>query len=64
MNIIKIELEGETWNVLSVGAERDGKTFCHLAHPTRGRLQRNGFVPAQIGEWVPTDLLQTTGSTT
>lgn len=45
------------WRVLSTGAERDGKTFCHLASTTLGRWQRNGFYPTQICDWVPTAVI-------
>lgn len=53
-------LEGETWKVQATGAtNEDGKVFCHLAHTTKGRQQRNGFVPIQIGEWINPATIQT-----
>lgn len=53
----KIKLDGDTWRVLSMGVERDGKTFCHLASTTRGQWQRNGFHPTQICDWIPNEQL-------
>lgn len=49
--------DGREWTVLSRGAERDEKTYCHLASTTLGRWQRNGFYPTQICDWVPSDKL-------
>jgi hypothetical protein len=44
--------DGDTWEILSEGASRDGKTYCHLASTTRFREQRNGRNPVQIGDWI------------
>lgn len=49
---------GEVWKVIGVGAQRDGNTFCHLANKHRGRQQKNGWVPAQINDWVDTEVLK------
>jgi len=46
--MITIKHDGDTWNILSEGATRDGKTYCHLASTTRFRQQRNGANPVQI----------------
>ena len=40
--------EGDSWRVVSMGAMRNGKTFCHLVSQTR----RNGDVPVQINDWL------------
>ena len=53
-----IRHDGDTWRVLALGVERDGKTYAHLASLTRGRTQRNGFVPAQFGDFIDNALLQ------
>ena len=49
---------GDTWKVISVGAQRDGNTFCHMASTHRGRQQKNGWMPIQIGDWVDTEILK------
>jgi hypothetical protein len=49
---------GDTWKVIGVGAERDGNVFCHLASTHLGRQQKNGWMPAQIGDWVDTEVLK------
>lgn len=48
----KIKLDGDTWVILSLGVERDGKRYAHLASTTRFRQQRNGKVPVQICDWI------------
>lgn len=48
----RIQLNGDTWRVISVGASRDQKTYCHLASTTRFRQQRNGKVPLQMCDWI------------
>lgn len=50
--MITIQHDGDTWNILGEGATRDGKTYCHLASTTRGRQQRNGWMPLQRGDWI------------
>ena len=48
-----VQHNGEEWRVLSVGRQReDGKVYAHLASVTRGRQQRNGWYPVQIGDWI------------
>lgn len=46
------------YRVIGVGARRDGQTFCHLASTTIGRQQKNGWVPQQIADWVPNEVLE------
>lgn len=48
---------GDTWRVISTGAQRDGNTFCHLASTHRGTKQQNGFMSHQINDWVDTAVL-------
>lgn len=48
-----IQHDGDTWRILSTGAQReDGKVFAHLASTTRGTQQKNGFVPFQINDYI------------
>ena len=37
--------DDDRWVVLGAGAQRDGNTFCHLASTSRGRQQKNGWMP-------------------
>lgn len=53
-----IEHDGDTWRVIGVGVERDGKVHVHLASTTRYREQRNGKNPVQIGDWIDVEKLQ------
>lgn len=48
---------GHVWKVQGVGAQRNGSTICHLAHTSKGRQQKNGWVPVQIEDWVDTAVL-------
>jgi hypothetical protein len=48
---------GEVWKVIGVGAQTEQNTFCHLLNLHRGRKQKNGFVGAQINDWVDTAVL-------
>lgn len=48
-------IDGQYWIVLSKGAERDGKTFCHLASTLHGTWQKNGFYPDQMCDWVESE---------
>jgi hypothetical protein len=49
----QVTYQGEAWNVVSLGVTNDdGRTYAHLSHPTRGRLQKNGFVPEQVCDWI------------
>jgi hypothetical protein len=49
---------GDTWRIVGVGAERGGNIFCHMASTHLGRKQKNGWMPAQIGDWVDTEVLK------
>lgn len=53
----KICHANDLWEVLGVGVTHNEYTYCHLASLTREVEQVNGFVPAQIGDWVKTDEL-------
>lgn len=53
-----INHDGETWKVVSLGARRDGKVFCHLAHTFLGRHQRNGWYPVQICDWLDESVVE------
>jgi hypothetical protein len=57
-NEVIINLDGDTWRVLSTGANRDGKVYCHLASTTRFRQQKNGKNPIQMCDWVDESVLQ------
>jgi len=48
----KITRDGDTWLIVGIGVEVDGKRYTHLASTTRFRQQRNGKVPVQIGDWL------------
>lgn len=48
---------GDTWRVLSIGAKRDGNTFCHLASTHLKREEGLCYVPVQINDWVDTAVL-------
>jgi hypothetical protein len=53
-----IQHDGEAWAVCGEGRTDDeGRTYCHLVSMTRGRHQKNGWYPVQIGDWVPTETL-------
>jgi hypothetical protein len=50
---LRVTHDGDTWRILGTGTTReDGKIFCHLASETRGRQQKNGWVPMQINDWI------------
>ena len=49
---------GDTWRIVAVGAQRDGNTYCHMASTHLGRQQKNGWMPAQIGDWVDSEVLK------
>lgn len=53
-----IQHDGDTWRVVGVGAEVEGRIMCHLASTTRGHHQRNGWYPNQIGDWIEKDVLE------
>jgi hypothetical protein len=54
---IEIQHDGDTWEILGEGAVKDGKVYCHLASTTRGRQQRNGWVPLQICDWIDSQVI-------
>jgi hypothetical protein len=47
-----IEFEGHVCRILSKGAQRNGKTFCHLASTTCWVEQGNGTRPFQMADWI------------
>ncbi|UOF79759.1 N-6 DNA methylase [Caudoviricetes sp.] len=47
----ELVIDGDTWRVVNVGFEADGKIYLHLASTTRFRQQRNGQCPVQIADW-------------
>jgi hypothetical protein len=53
-----IQIEGREWRVVGVGTVQDGKVYCHLVSTTEGRMQKNGWMPKQIGDWVEIDRLK------
>lgn len=53
-----ISIDGKKWEVIATGAEIDGETVVHLASVTEGTQQKNGFVPKQRVDRVPTELLE------
>lgn len=55
--MIEIKHDGDTWKIIGEGALRDGKVFCHLSSTTRGRQQRNGWVPLQICDWIAQEVI-------
>ena len=52
-----IELDNDTWEVIGVGVEAEGKIYVHLASKTRGKQNKNGFYPAQRCCFVDLSLL-------
>ncbi len=48
----KITRDRDTWKVIGVGAEENGRTFLHLASTTRGRQTKAGWYPVQSCVWV------------
>jgi hypothetical protein len=51
----EVKVDGSLWLVLSVGAERNGKVYLHLASKTEFTQQKNGRYPKQICDWVSVD---------
>jgi hypothetical protein len=47
-----LDMHGDTWRVLGIGVSQEGKTYVHLASTTKLLQQKNGFVPAQMCDWV------------
>lgn len=54
-----IDHDGDRWEVLALGTERDGKVYTHLASTTRCRKQRNGNNPIQVCDWIEVEKLLT-----
>lgn len=52
-----INHEGDTWEVIGVGASRDGLTYCHLRSTTRSRQAKNGAHWLQMADWIPDEVL-------
>lgn len=52
-----VELNGDTWRVLSLGVRQDGKVYAHLASTTRFRQQRNGERPIQMCDFIDEKLV-------
>jgi hypothetical protein len=46
-----ISIDGEAWRVLSVGATCGERTYVHVAHPTKGKQGKAGFIPVQSCGW-------------
>ena len=53
-----IDIYGDTWKVIGIGAQNEGKVYCHLSSTTRSRQQRNGSVPVQIADWISAEVLE------
>lgn len=53
-----IDLDGEKWRVVGVGARRDGKVYCHLSSTTRFSQRKNGQCPIQIADFIDEGLLE------
>lgn len=51
-----IQHDDFVWRIVSTGAERDGKTWCHLA--AVNQKQKDGKTPIQINDWVPNRVIQ------
>lgn len=47
-----IQLDGDTWKVVSLGVRRDGQVYAHLASTTRFRQQANGKVAVQVCDFI------------
>ena len=52
LDLPTIEHDGDTWHVLSTGAEKDGKVYAHLSSATRGKAAKNGIHPASITDLI------------
>jgi hypothetical protein len=53
-----INTHGDSWKVLSLGVRDGGKVYAHLASLTRGRQQKNGWIPVQMCDWIDESLIQ------
>ena len=47
-----VEFQGDTWDVVNTGEERDGKTLAHLRSRTRTETYRNQERPLELVEFV------------
>lgn len=47
-----IEFQGDTWDVVNTGEERDGKTLAHLRSRTRTETYRNQERPLELVEFI------------
>lgn len=55
LDLPTVDLDGDTWYVLSTGAKReDGKVLAHLSSATRGRHAKNGVQPVQMQDYIDT----------
>lgn len=46
-------VDGKDWFVVGTGTTNDeGKVYAHLASKTEGQVQKNGFVPKQMADWI------------
>lgn len=52
-----INLNNDTWRVLSTGTVHEGLVYCHLASTTRGADTKAGRYPIQAVEWVPQEII-------
>lgn len=58
MSQVQITIEGETWNILSLGCpNEDGLTYAHLSHTTKGANHKNGFYPKQRCDFIDASML-------
>lgn len=49
----QIQYNNEMWNVLAFGKNNaNGETYVHMQHPTRGQMQKNGFVGEQRADFI------------
>lgn len=43
---------GDTWTIVGVGTVTDDAAYLNLNSQTRGRQQRNGWMPVGIVDWI------------
>lgn len=53
-----IRYEGQDWTLLAVGSTLGSRTYCHLASTTVFFEQANGRRPAQLADWLDTELVR------
>ncbi len=44
----KLRYDGDVWQIIGAGTERNEQTYLHLASTTQFRQQKNGPCPHQI----------------